>query len=193
LQIAGADTNSLNYHRGSIFHQEAREKYMLKEIISNGGHAVFLVGSGHMPNLAKLINNELPFNVISFTKAKFDYRTLSYDNHYSADNTMTIYIDKTSYESNGQQSPEYNIDLSESMLSIRNGIEFVPVLHYFIKEIIYPITKDIVPTQIADTKLFELNSYVLSATHLGASYIGAMALNVASPLEASLKASSSLY
>jgi len=90
-----------------------------------------------------------------------------------------------------QQDSKPDLQLAEAMLNIRNGIEFIPVFSYFAKEIIYPLSKDMLPSAVANFNLPEVHSAILYARHIGASYVGAIALNLAAPFQAAVTASSS--
>ena len=112
-----------------------------------------------------------------------------------ADKSHVVSVIASSSNDNTNKDPENskkpNLGLAETMLNIRNGIEFVPVLSYFVKNILYPISKDILPAELANINLPEIHSSLLYVGHVGASYAGALALNIASPFKSAFEASSS--
>ncbi len=107
-----------------------------------------------------------------------------------SDENSAVSIIGSSYNAN-TQSKKPNLALAETMLNIRNGIEFIPVFSYFIKNIVYSISKDALPIELATLNLPEIHSGLLYAGHIGVSYVGALALNIASPSESALSTSSS--
>jgi hypothetical protein len=139
----------------------------------------------HYPTDQKLgfaDNQLIKMQVPNYIGDHQDYST--YSETYS---DIKLLLKYNSENNNKELNPNY--EMAFDMLKLRNTVEFLPIFRYFVKEVLYPLTKDILPESVKNFQFSDFNSLALYGIHLSASISGAYALNLDAPLQSGVESS----